>query len=294
MQIIGKIDGINTSDGMLNLLVNTKNGSINLKLNKEYEDKIELGLIYDFDVEEIKNSVRTSYPIKNFKKIDELSIDIKEDILRYYLPHCDLTSKELSEIINNYISKIDNKILKEITIELVNKYYDDFYTYPAAAKMHHAYVGGLAYHVVGMLKLADGFLIDYPFLDKDYLYSGIILHDIGKVKEFDGNQNTQYTVSGQLLGHISIGMIDVAVTANKLGYGDTKEVLYLCHMILSHHGQPLYGSPKKPMFAEALALSFIDNADSKFRVVGEELAKINEGELTENIGVLERQKIFKI
>lgn len=159
--------------------------------------------------------------------------------------------------------------------------------------MHHAYVGGLVHHSLSMLKMADSFIANYNYLKKDYLYAGVILHDIGKAIELDGLVNTSYTVEGQLIGHLVIGAIEIGKMAEKLGYGDAKEVLVLEHMLISHHGVPQFGSAKKPMTAEALALWYIDTIDSKFRVLEVELAKTNVGEFTDAVSVVDKMKFYK-
>ena len=144
-----------------------------------------------------------------------------------------------------------------------------------------------------MLKIGDSFIANYPYLNKDYIYAGIILHDIGKIVELTGPVNTEYTVAGQLLGHLVIGAMEINQEAIRLGYENTDEVLHLCHLLVSHHGVPQFGSAKKPMTAEAWALWYIDTIDSKFRVLGEELAQTNNKDFTAPIGVLDRSKVYK-
>ena len=160
--------------------------------------------------------------------------------------------------------------------------------------MHHAYVGGLAYHCIGMLHLAEGFIENYPYLDRSYVYAGIMLHDIGKAIELTGIVHTEYSVKGQLLGHLVLGAIEIGSAAKDLGYQDKDECMLLEHMLISHHGVPQFGSAKKPMTAEALVLWYIDTIDSKFRVLGEELSKTESGKFTDGIGVLDKSKIYKI
>ena len=198
-------------------------------------------------------------------------------------------NKNKLHINKKYISKI----IYDITKYLLDKFHKDFFIYPAAAKMHHAYVGGLSYHTIGMLRMADSFLLNYSYLNKNYLYAGIILHDIGKTTEFDGIQNTDYSLKGQLIGHLVIGGMEVNEAARVLHYEDTEEALILEHMLISHHGQPQFGAAKRPMTAEALVLWYIDTIDSKFRVLGDELNKIKPGEYTDQIGVLDRVKVYK-
>ena len=119
------------------------------------------------------------------------------------------------------------------------------------------------------------------------------MHDIGKAIELDGVYNTSYTVEGQLIGHLVLGAIEIGNVAIKLGYEDKEEVMILEHMLISHHGMPQFGSAKKPMTAEALALWYIDTIDSKFRVLEVELAKVNEGEFTDNVSVIDKMKFYK-
>lgn len=115
--------------------------------------------------------------------------------------------------------------------------------HPAATKFHHAYVGGLSYHTFTMLKLIDPFLAVYSYLNKDLLYAATLLHDMSKISEISGVDG-EYTKEGLLIGHLVMQTIDVDQVAKQLGYEELEEVLILKHMILSHHGQLHYGSPK--------------------------------------------------
>src|SRR5690554_4825787 len=109
-----------------------------------------------------------------------------------------LSKDELKERIEQYINAIDNEIVKKIVIAIVAKYEEQYYTHPAAVMMHHNYISGLAYHVYSMLKLSDSYLMHYPFLNKDLVYSGIILHDIGKIIELSNAKSMEYTKEGQM------------------------------------------------------------------------------------------------
>ena len=247
----------------------------------------------EFEVE-VKEDVRTTYNILSYKNVDEFDFKKKDTALREFFEKSPISLDDSEKEINDYINKIDNKILKDITLNLIKKHHDDYFLYPAAARMHHAYVGGLAHHSIGMLHLADGFINAYPYLNKDYLYAGIILHDIGKTKELTQIIAPEYSKEGQLLGHLVMGAMEISEMATELGYKDTDEALVLEHMLISHHGQPLFGSAKKPMVAEAIALWLIDTTDSKLRVLGSELDKIEDGEFTQQIGVLDKLKVYKI
>lgn len=294
MKIIGKILGMNSSDGMINISVADDLKQLyNIKASLEVASNFKIGHVYSFEVKE-NIGERVSYLLLESVDIDDLDCVNSDSILRQFFNSSPMSLAESIEKINTYINSIENKIIFDITKTLVEDNASKFYIYPAATRMHHSYVGGLAHHCYGMLKMADAFIENYPYLNKDYLYSGIILHDIGKIIELSGPQNTEYTLNGQLLGHLVIGAMEIHKTAVKLGYEASTEALILEHMMVSHHGQPIFGAAKKPATAEALVLWYIDTIDSKFRVLGDELAKTNSGSYTENIGVLDKTKIYKV
>lgn len=294
MEFAGKITAINTSDGLLNLMaIGAKGEILNLKITAQMSAGIKIGHTYIFSYTVQSGSERAAYMVEDFKEITELPFGKRNEALRSFYPQAPLSLEEAESEVERYLAKIENQIIRDIAKHLIDKYKEQFFLYPAASRLHHAYVGGLAYHSVGMLHLADGFLENYAYLDKNYIYAGILLHDIGKTIELTGVVNTEYTLSGQLLGHLVLGAMEIQKTAQELGYEHTEEVLLLEHMLISHHGQPQFGSAKKPMTAEALVLWYIDTIDSKFRVLGEELSKTESGSYTDNIGVLDRTKIYK-
>lgn len=138
----------------------------------------------------------------------------------------------------------------------------------AAVKHHHAYPGGLLEHVVNLMEVVERIIDRYPQVDRDLLLMGVFLHDIGKVEELTDELAPSYTDDGQLLGHLVIALRMLAekvrLTEQRLGRPLPREtVLRLEHMIVSHHGQLEFGSPKVPMTLEALALHYLDSLDAK-------------------------------
>jgi 3'-5' exoribonuclease len=139
---------------------------------------------------------------------------------------------------------------------------------PAGVKHHHAYRGGLLQHIVSLLKLSCFASQHYPTLDADLLTMGVFLHDIGKLQELSYDPDLGYTTPGQLLGHmvLALGMLDEKIAmAEKLSGEPFPESLavHLKHLIVSHHGEYEFGSPKLPMSREAIALHLLDNLDAK-------------------------------
>lgn len=139
---------------------------------------------------------------------------------------------------------------------------------PAGVKAHHAYMGGLIEHVVSMSEVADRICQLYVTLDRDLLLLGVLLHDLGKVRELSWDPTLAYTDEGQLLGHIHIGieLLNEKIKVAEMMTGrpfDPEKVLRLKHMVISHHGSREFGSPTVPMTPEAIALNCIDTLDAK-------------------------------
>lgn len=134
---------------------------------------------------------------------------------------------------------------------------------PAAKSIHHAYLGGLIEHVLSMVQLCRATAAHYPQVDEDLLMTGVILHDIGKIYELSYDRSFQYSPDGQLLGHIILGLRIVSDTIAKLPEFPPRLRTLVEHLIISHHGTLEYGSPKVPLFPEAMLLHHLDNLDSK-------------------------------
>jgi 3'-5' exoribonuclease len=138
-----------------------------------------------------------------------------------------------------------------------------FRSAPAAKTVHHNWIGGLIEHVLSMCDLAKFTAAHYSNIDFDLLLAGVILHDVGKVRELSYTRSIAYTTEGQLLGHIMIGIGIIEEKLRQVPNFPARLHELLVHMILSHHGELEFGSPKVPLFPEALLLHYIDNLDSK-------------------------------
>ena len=139
--------------------------------------------------------------------------------------------------------------------------------------MHHAYLGGLLEHVVGLCGLAHQIAEHYPELDLDLLLTAAILHDVGKLDELCYDRVIGYTTEGQLLGHIVMEIETVANAMNKIEGFPAALKTVVQHLLISHHGQYDFGSPKLPMIREALVFHYMDDLDSKLAAVRAALAK---------------------
>ena len=162
---------------------------------------------------------------------------------------------------------------------------------PAAMSYHHAYLGGLIEHVLSLIGLADKVSDHYPELRRDLVIAGLVLHDIGKIEELNYKAGIRYTTRGQLLGHISIGT--EIVNEKVRTFPDFPAPLrdQLLHIILAHHGELQFGSPKEPLFPEALVVHYLDNLDSKLQSMRGQYAadKDRPGDFTSRNPALKRE-----
>jgi 3'-5' exoribonuclease len=168
---------------------------------------------------------------------------------------------------------------------------------PAARQLHHAWLGGLLEHVVSLLRLAERVTPNYPILHRDLLLTGVILHDIGKVRELAWEIGFEYTIEGTLLGHIHMGAELVERTMDGLPDFPSRLRTLVVHMILSHHGKLEFGSPKLPMIPEALVLNFVDDLDAKMQAMASEFEKCaREGksadDLTGRVWALDQRQLL--
>ena len=167
--------------------------------------------------------------------------------------------------------------------------------WPAAQRLHHAEMGGLLYHTKRMLMNGERMCEVYPLLKRDLLLTGIIIHDMEKLNEIDSNEfgiSPGYSFEGQLLGHIVMGVKLMERTCAELGIPEEKSLL-LQHMVLTHHYEPEFGSPKKPLFPEAEILHYLDVIDAHMFDIEQAMSGAEPGEFTDKIFSLENRRFYK-
>ena len=202
--------------------------------------------------------------------------------------------KDLRDYLAQMIFKIENPVWQRVVRALYSKYDKEFYSYPAAKTNHHAFESGLAFHTATMVRLADAIGDIYPQLNKSLLFAGIMLHDLAKVIELSGPDDTEYTVRGNLIGHIALIDEEITKVLLELKIDDSKEdVIVLRHVILSHHGLLEYGSPVRPRIMEAEIIHMIDNLDAEMMMMTGALAKVGEGEMTSRIFAMDNRSFYK-
>jgi 3'-5' exoribonuclease len=194
-----------------------------------------------------------------------------------YLPRTEKNIQQMFEEIIQILAVIKNPFIKALVDEFLRdkELMKKFCTAPAATQNHHSYIGGLLEHTHSMLSVAKAIMPYYPQLQSDLVLAGIFLHDMGKTEELSYDMAFSYTDSGQLIGHIvqtTIMVNDKLTNLKQAGVEVDKQVLdSIMHIIISHHGQYEFGSPKLPMTAEAFLVSLLDNIDAKINQVTERI-----------------------
>lgn len=211
-----------------------------------------------------------------------------------YVKRAPLNRETMIEKMNNVIFDITNPSMNRLVRFLLNKYNKEFFHSPAAKSNHHAFNGGLAYHTVSMLEMAQTIAGYYPNINKSLLYAGLILHDLGKVIELSGPTATEYTLEGQLIGHIVIVDQEITDACHELKIPtDTEDVLLLRHVVLAHHGELEWGSPVRPQVKEAEIIHYLDQLDAKINMMEDDLSKTEPGDFTTKIWALENRRFYK-
>ncbi len=285
-------NGVTTTGApYLSITLQDKSGTIEGKIwdvKPEQAEQISCGRIGLVNAEVLMYRNSLQLRIHSISLVDEKGIDYGD-----FVPESPIPKNKLKDKIELTIKSLDNEVLYQLVSTIINEIGDMFYQYPAAAKNHHNMVAGLATHTCGMLDIGAALCELYPQLNRDLLFAGIILHDVGKLEELSGPIITEYTLKGKLIGHISLVQAMIASTAEKLNLQDEEYTILLRHMVLSHHGEYEYGSPVLPMIQEAEVLNFIDNLDARLNMLDKSLSQTEAGKFTSRIFSLENRAFYK-
>jgi 3'-5' exoribonuclease len=247
----------------LALTLGDRSGQIDAKMWDNVEDAISAFEQEDFiKIKGLLNKYKNRFQITihKIRRLGDSEIQFED-----YLPKTTKNIDELWQTLTAFVETFEHPQLKALVQAFMSdpQIAEAYRTAPAAKSLHHAYIGGLLDHVVSLFKSCDLVCRNYPQINRDLLLTGAFLHDIGKIHELTYNRSFSYSTRGQLLGHM---IIELEMLQDKLaGIPDFPEELKVLieHLIISHHGQYDFGSPKLPMFPEALMLHYMDDLDSK-------------------------------
>ncbi|WP_283678294.1 HD domain-containing protein [Lentilactobacillus sp. Marseille-Q4993] len=257
----------------------------------------------DNDVEKFKPGVvvdvkgkRESYLNRPQIKISSirLAVEGEPNDPADYVKRAPMKADEMKAELDQVIFQITNATYSRIVRALLAKHATEFFDFPAAKSNHHDFEGGLAFHTLSIIRLAEHIVDQYDGIDAPLLYAGAILHDLGKTIELSGPIGTTYTVEGNLLGHLSIIDAEIVEAADKLGIDkESEEVILLRHMVLAHHGLLEYGSPERPQLLEAEILHDLDELDASIMMIQGGLKNVAPGEFSDRIFGLDNRRFYK-
>ena len=199
------------------------------------------------------------------------------------------------EYILSRINGFEDEDLKKLCLSFYEDEKDRLMFWPAAMSNHHAEYAGLLYHVKRMMMMGERACEVYTNLNRDLLLAGVALHDIEKLNELNSDENgvvPEYTFEGKMLGHLVMGAASIGARCRELGIGEEKTVM-MQHMAISHHYEPEYGSPKKPLFPEAEMLHYLDMTDAKMFDMEDAVKNVEPGGFSDKVFTLDNRKIYK-
>jgi 3'-5' exoribonuclease len=284
-----------TGEAYLSLVLSDRTGDIEAKMWDNAADVLDTFERDDFlkvrGLVQVHQN-RFQLTIHRLQKQAESDVDVTD-----FFPASKRDPKQMFEELLDVVRGIENTHLKGLLLALLTdqEIARKYMIAPAAKNIHHAYLGGLLEHVLSMCALARLTASHYTNVDLDLLLAGVVLHDIGKIDELTYDRSFGYTSDGQLLGHIMIGLRMVNEKLRGLPEFPLKLRTLLEHMVISHHGELEFGSPKVPLFPEALLLHHLDNLDSKMECMRAFLEKDRhvDGCWTSYISSLERSVLKK-
>ena len=293
--LIKSVEVKTTAKGMkyLDLMLSDSDGEINAKYWNCSE--AEQASFVSGDIVKIRGSIAPYNGVDQLK-IDRIRSTMPTDNVKVedYVPSTDCNPQKMYDALMGIAEGFEDAELKKIVTAIYSEHREALLYCPAALKLHHAIRGGLLYHVLSIVRLAEGVCAVYPFVDRELLIAGAMLHDIAKLEEFSLNKTglvEDYSIRGNLLGHIPMGAMIVDNAAKQLGISENTTML-LEHMILSHHGNPEYGAAVRPMFLEAELLSELDLMDSRVYEIAHAVKGLDEGKFSGRQWALDNVKLY--
>ena len=282
----------------------TSSGSAYLDLNLQDTTGVIPAKLWDFserttppfeadDIVQVEGNVE-SYRGAPQLRVRKISPCPPEEVsLLDYLPRTRRDPEEMFASLLERVRRMESGPLRTLLLSILEDpgRAEKYKLAPAAVSYHHAFLGGLLEHVGSLIGLGDRVADHYPWLRRDLILAGLVLHDIGKTEELDFSRGFRYSTRGQLIGHINMGLEMVQEKIRQIPDFPAPLKDQLEHIILSHHGKLEFGSPKEPMFAEALVVNFLDEIDSKLEAARAQFAADQDrpGEWTARNPALKRE-----
>ena len=284
-----------TQKGMpyLDLMLCDKTGEISAKL-WDYHEEVQ-GVFEPGTIVKIRGTVSP------YNGVDQLRIEKIRKALPSdgvdpsdFVPSADVSGEQLYSELMTVANNMVNDEIRKVVCDIYAEYKEKLIYWPAAFRLHHAIRGGLLYHTLSIVRLAQAVCRIYPSVNPDLLIGGAMLHDIAKTDEFivnDAGTASGYSLEGNLVGHLAKGAMIIGKACEKLGVSEETKLL-LQHMVLSHHGEPEFGAAVRPMFLEAELLSELDLMDARVFELTDAIGNVAAGEYTNKMWALDNRKFY--
>lgn len=284
-----------TQKGMpyLDFMLCDKTGEISAKL-WDYHEEVQ-GVFEPGTIVKVRGSVSP------YNGVDQLRIEKIRKALPSdgvdpsdFVPSADLSGEQLHSELMGIAENMADDEIRKVVCDIYAEYKEKLTYWPAAFRLHHAIRGGLLYHTLSIVRLAQSVCKIYPSVNADLLIGGAMLHDIAKTDEFivnDAGTASGYSLEGNLVGHLAKGAMIIGKTCERLGVSEETKLL-LQHMVLSHHGEPEFGAAVRPMFLEAELLSELDLMDARIYELTEAIGNVEAGEYTNKMWALDNRKFY--
>lgn len=282
-----------------------KNGTFYLDIKLGDKDSEMVAKMWDFREEthtlpEVNTVIKIRGTIQQYNGNDQFIIQrmrpASEDEfdMADFVKSSDYSGNDMLDSIIKLVDNFEDEELKKVVLSMLKDNQERILTFPAAEKLHHAMTGGLLYHTLSIVRLAECVCSIYPCIDRELLLSGAILHDIAKMREYTINGAgivDGHTLEGMLLGHLVMGAEDVGRKCDELEITPEKKYL-LQHMLISHHGKLEFGAAVRPSFIEAEVLSQLDLFDANMYEMAEAVGGVKSGEFTGRLWMLDNRKFY--
>lgn len=281
----------------LDLMLGDKTGEISgKKWDVSDEELPSLMEIKEGEVIKIRANVTEWNGLKQFRVMRIRKRGPQDEIeMSDYIKAAPEKPEDMYDYIMGKAQSFTDEDLKKLCVKVLEDNKEKLMYYPAASKNHHAQMAGLLYHVKRMLMNGERMCQVYTNLNADLVMAGVILHDMEKINEIESNElgiASGYSFEGQMLGHLIQGVKTLDRLTLELDFPREKAIM-LEHMILSHHYEPEFGSPKKPLFPEAEILHYLDIIDARMFDMQDALEKTEPGEFSDRIWTLDNRRLYK-
>ena len=282
-----------------------KNGTFYLDIKLGDKDSEMVAKMWDFredmqTLPEVNTVIKIRGTIQQYNGNDQFIIQrmrpATEDEfdMADFVKTSDYSGNDMLDSIIRLVNDFEDEELKMVVLSMLRDNQERILTFPAAEKLHHAMTGGLLYHTLSIVRLAECVCGIYPCIDRELLLSGAILHDIAKMREYTVNGAgivDGHTLEGMLLGHLVMVAEDVGRKCDELEITPEKKYL-LQHMLISHHGKLEFGAAVRPSFIEAEVLSQLDLFDANMYEMAEAVSGVKAGDFTGRLWMLDNRKLY--